>query len=352
MELLFRLIKRNNFFWITIFLCLIFSATNSSADEKEPEYSDAPSWQTFFSTENLFKLLQQAPIKDSSTQTQITKKTSLSFLSKVTRLTQEIYCQNNSELMIAPGIYAWISSLQDKIESPHQDKIYEYYKETWLGYAIIARFRTPELNYNELIAMGKKPKTVPFPYNRKAMILGDFFTKYWDLANQIAESLKFYGEEVVYTYDAFIFTGHGGGAVLATFTALVFQHKWPKRKIKLVTYGAPRIGNYFFIMYLQSRFWVERVTVRQDNVPLFFGNKYLTHTAYETWIAGDEDCDCSDINENVKPEIYRCTNFVGGENMKCNLKFEPPKPTFPEQRPSDHLGPYFNYIMSPEGCKR
>ncbi|KAG9297898.1 hypothetical protein G9A89_000834 [Geosiphon pyriformis] len=290
-------------------------ATNSSADEKEPEYPDAPSWQLFFSPENLVDWLRNVPMNLRPTQTQITKKTSLSFLYKVTKLAQQIYCLNNPESMIAPGIYVWISPLTEKIDSPHQDKIYEYYKEKWSGDAVVARFRTPDLNYNELISMGKKPKRIALPYNTQAMILGDFFTKYWDLANnQILERLKYYGNGYLDEYDNFIFTGHGGGAVLATFAALVFQHKWPKKNIKLVTYGAPRIGNSQFVMYLQSRFWVERVTVGQDHVPLFFGNKYLTHTAYETWIAENEDCDCSDVDENVKTEIYRCTILVGGEN--------------------------------------
>ncbi|KAG9297251.1 hypothetical protein G9A89_000144 [Geosiphon pyriformis] len=292
--------------------------------------------------------------RDNHIKLRIGVPTSLIFLLKVTKLTSQVYCMNETEAIIAPGVYAWIHTSTEKINSPHQDALYgafNYHAEIWRGNSVVARFRTPDLKYEELVNMGRKLRWLELPNQRMAKVLDEFHKKYWGLAtNEILERLKKYGDDIMYKHHGFIFTGHGSGAVLATFTALIFNQFWPTRNVKLVTYGAPRIGNKGFVKFIQEKIWVERVTVGNDHVPLFFGNGYLTHPSGETWISPNINCDCFDSGENKVPDTYRCLGYDGVENKQCNLQFEKPKGQLPEKAEKAHIGPYFRYFMSRQGC--
>ncbi|KAG9303688.1 hypothetical protein G9A89_018585 [Geosiphon pyriformis] len=120
----------------------------------------------------------------------------------------------------------------------------------------------------------------------------------------------------------------------------------------LVTYGSPRIGISHLNNWILSAFECARITIGNDHVPLFFGPKYLRHFQLEVWITSNNGCDCFDPEGKEIPDIYICFQlFSRSENKECNLKFEKPKGELPENAMDVHLGPYFGYLMSPQGCK-
>ncbi|KAG9305076.1 hypothetical protein G9A89_007716 [Geosiphon pyriformis] len=303
----------------------------------------------FNQTSSVFQILQKNYSRRGIFDDTFTKLTPqyISFSLKVTKLAQEVYCLDKPDIILAPGIYAWIDNAPEKIYSPYQDLT-----ERWSGNSIVARFKTPELTYDELVNMGQKPKLILLPGSRKAQVVEEFYRKYWNLMNnEIFERLKRYVNEVLYNHHGFIFTGHGGGAVLATFAAIIFQSRWPKRQFYLATYGAPRIGNYFFANNIVSLFQNLRFTVGNDYVPLFFGHKYLSHLPLEVWIPSNNGCDCFAPDDVEIPEIHLCIKPpFGFENKDCNLKFEKQPGQLPERATTAHVGPYFGFLMSPQGC--
>ncbi|KAG9300142.1 hypothetical protein G9A89_010552 [Geosiphon pyriformis] len=265
----------------------------------------------------------------------------LSFSLKVTKLAQQVYCMDNPDIILAPEIYAWIRPASEKIYSPYQDTI-----ENWSGDTVVTRFKTPELTYDELVSMTQKPKLKPIPGWKEAQVVEEFYRKYWNLAsNEIFERLKQYANDISYRQHVFIFTGHGNGA------ALIFKREWPKRQMNLVTYGAPRIGNNFFVNELQDPMKSFRFTIGNDYVPLFFGHKYLRHFPFEIWIPTNNGCDCFAPDDKEIPEIHLCAKPIFGyENKDCNLQFEKPPGQLPERMTTAHIGPYFGFLMSPQGC--
>ncbi|KAG9304874.1 hypothetical protein G9A89_010736 [Geosiphon pyriformis] len=247
---------------------------------------------------------------------------------------QEVYCIDDKEAMIAQGIYVWMET--------HTERI---------GSSIVVRFRAPELTYDELVEMDQNIELVRFPYELKAQILDRFYVKYWSLAkNQVFEKLSKYILDDNFKKYNFIFIGHGGGAVLATFAALVCKYHWRKRFITLITYGAPRMGNNFFVELMQLQFQVKRITVGNDYVPLFFADQ-LTHNSDEIWIPENNGCNCFDPNGNEIPEIYECSTLEPiEENKECNLQFQKPRGQRPDSATTAHLGRYFGKLMSSKGC--
>ncbi|KAG9299389.1 hypothetical protein G9A89_014038 [Geosiphon pyriformis] len=276
------------------------------------------------------------------------------FLSSATLFTAHLYCPDISEtpILLEPEKFIMIETFMN-FQSPLDPK--------QIIDVIFATFKTPELSYDQLDSMGETPELIDVPYQNwvNAMILRRFYIKYWSLAaNQTLKMLTQYVDNNI-KYDKYtlVLTGHGGGAVLATFAAIIFNKFWPKRQVILITYGAPRIGNDIFVRYMQKRIWVERVTVHDDYAPLFFGDNYLTHTSMETWIVPDQSCDCWKRYEDDQIELYegkdsfyRCTSPVGMENKNCNLRFENSRSTYQVQQTTAHLGPYFGFFMSREGC--
>ncbi|KAG9299525.1 hypothetical protein G9A89_020696 [Geosiphon pyriformis] len=239
------------------------------------------------------------------------------FLVEATRFTANLFCPDVSEstIFLTSEISTMIKSFT-KFKSPRDKK--EFID------VIFATFKTPELSYDELDGMGENPKLEVPPGLGYVTIIRKFHIKYWNIAaNQILKILEEYVDNnKMYDKYTLILTGHGGGAVLATFAAMIFNNFWPEREVILITYGAPRIGNKYFVKYIQERIWVERVTVNDDYAPLFFGNNnYFTHTSMETWIVPNKSCDCWSRNEDQQIEVYkgkdsfhRCTSPIGTEN--------------------------------------
>jgi len=131
--------------------------------------------------------------------------------------------------------------------------------------------------------------------------------------------------------------GHSLGGAIASLDAAFLQIQVPSLKIKIMTYGQPRVGNQVFADYMDSHFQdYTRVTNLKDLVPTVPG-KFLgfhhshgeVHFGGQTWTAcaGQDNTDA------------RCST---GQ-----------VPTIIDGNINDHLGPYDGVqmgITSSGGC--
>ncbi|KAG9285535.1 hypothetical protein G9A89_006523 [Geosiphon pyriformis] len=130
------------------------------------------------------------------------------------------------------------------------------------------------------------------------------------------------------------FTGHSLGGVYATFAALVFKKAFPKRRIYVITYGQPRIGNQHFANYVDNTLinpsgesTVYRVIFSNDNIPhLPISQKTYTHPGIEYWIKSRDQT------------TFECPGLKGTENQKCSNSVK-------DLTRNAHNGPYFGIIM-------
>lgn len=78
---------------------------------------------------------------------------------------------------------------------------------------------------------GKKFLLAPTPYAHYG-----FYFAYLSVRKDVLDHIE--------DKDDIIFTGHSMGGALAALCALDMKYRFPEKKIKLVTFGAPRLGNY------------------------------------------------------------------------------------------------------------
>ncbi|KAG9286547.1 hypothetical protein G9A89_014713 [Geosiphon pyriformis] len=157
------------------------------------------------------------------------------------------------------------------------------------------------------------------------------------------------------------FVGHGVGGAYATLAAMCFNRAliaggllkdlgfspWHTR---IVTFGAPRVGNLEFIKTLK------RVIVFEKVYRVTHWNDWLSremlpkdpflHYEREFWLDYEKaDCDCMSFKK--KPILFKCIGRKSGvidENQECNLG------TVDSEDPDDiakiNLGPYFGTIFT------
>ncbi|KAG9288507.1 hypothetical protein G9A89_015713 [Geosiphon pyriformis] len=122
------------------------------------------------------------------------------------------------------------------------------------------------------------------------------------------------------------FTGHDSGGAYAVFTALALQKKFSLKKVSVLTFGQPRLGDAQFAQLVNSRLVVYRITVGNDivsNTPSR-DNGYI-HFQNEVWYN--------------KGSAYVCRAPNGQENQSCN---QGQKPLSSEL----HDGRYFEVMMN------
>lgn len=171
--------------------------------------------------------------------------------------------------------------------------LFTYYKEpdtgkTWYIVAFRGTDTLDDWVMNNLILM-KKKVTNPYAeeegkkilYNSQPYAHYGFYFAYLSLRNDVLAHLD--GKDNV------IYTGHSMGGALAALCALDMKYRHPNKNIRLVTFGAPRLGNYS----LMNRF--EKVLGKQNctrvvklldpvpHTPLF---GYAHFPAQVVWIWG------------------------------------------------------------------
>ncbi|KAG9286190.1 hypothetical protein G9A89_014176 [Geosiphon pyriformis] len=174
----------------------------------------------------------------------------------------------------------------------------------------------------------------------------------------------------------FYFTGWGVGGAYATIAALTWKieaylkdqkssgnrFRFSDPVVKVVTFGAPRIGNVVFAQLVNKWLEVNRVTHSNDHVPHFpkreTGRYFLGHHELEFWITSTR-CECIE-----EARIWECQGFhyesrgwkvnkildgtlfphggMSGENMECNAGQSI------DDVPRDliHSGPYMGVVMN------
>ncbi|KAG9292477.1 hypothetical protein G9A89_001550 [Geosiphon pyriformis] len=148
-------------------------------------------------------------------------------------------------------------------------------------------------------------------------------------------------------------TGHGVGGVYTQILGLLLNDHlattlYDKNyRIRIYSFGSPRVGNFQFAQNVNRRYsnlGVYRLTYYDDFAPHFprvsiLGTKYV-HAETEFWI-NPTDCDCL-FAEGY--EIYKCPGFFSkdqdkyGENLRCNLGTN-------GTSEEAHFGPYFGTIF-------
>ncbi|KAG9301215.1 hypothetical protein G9A89_012598 [Geosiphon pyriformis] len=152
-----------------------------------------------------------------------------------------------------------------------------------------------------------------------------------------------------------VFVGHGIGGAYAALAALSFNHLLYQerrqvgfhtniRSIGVVTFGAPRIGNFHFVNLVSGAFKsrnVYRVTHSNDWVSREFLPKgKFVHYKPEYWLAKGE-CDCSKYSSD-RFYVHKCDS-KGNESQECNLGTVDSES---ENNLNPNMGPFLGIIFA------
>ncbi|KAG9305859.1 hypothetical protein G9A89_006270 [Geosiphon pyriformis] len=134
-------------------------------------------------------------------------------------------------------------------------------------------------------------------------------------------------------FSNFEFTGFGESTPYAVFAALEFFEKYqPEKKLILVSFGQPRMGNDIFTAFAQSRLEIFRVTLMDDwlpGIPVKGPRRFLRwsdeseiplnsypipseefrHFKPEFWIEDEKTLNCN-CPENNHPIVYKCFSTI------------------------------------------
>ncbi|KAG9285739.1 hypothetical protein G9A89_003418 [Geosiphon pyriformis] len=148
----------------------------------------------------------------------------------------------------------------------------------------------------------------------------------------------------------FEFTGFGIAGVQAVFAGLAYAKKYKQKPI-VVTFGQPKMGDFYFAyeVYLNVRLY--RVTYGKDYVPGFPLNvpEYWPLST-EYWIPQQNQCECfvdDPVAKRSFPEVYKCEQRGTKDlNKLCNAQFHR-QVNVPQYMADNHYhsGPYFGYYM-------
>ncbi|KAG9304567.1 hypothetical protein G9A89_020131 [Geosiphon pyriformis] len=262
------------------------------------------------------------------------------YLTLMAKYAQEAYCFDSSKL-IAPKIYGSIFATNQSLTG--------LVRNGPGVIPIIATFSTPELTYDELAKMEQKKLLVDSPISTRGYILADFYERYWNIANNVVtEMVQPFLEDRKYAKHTFCFVGHGGGAIIATFAAVILKHSRAEKWVRLTTFGQPRIGDFAFAKLIE-RTLVRRVTNADDYVPLFF-DYILVHYKGERFISPRSICECDGQAQVNSPKIFACITSRLQEHPECNKRYQQPKSKLPSRDTNSHIGPYLGYLMDRNFC--
>ncbi|KAG9306411.1 hypothetical protein G9A89_018294 [Geosiphon pyriformis] len=211
--------------------------------------------------------------------------------------------------------------------------------------AIIFYFRGKELSLREWNAQNDNWIAYNGIENSKVArkILEDFEKSEIDIYEMIQKYLT--------PSRKFQLVGHGVGGGFALFTALLIKKFMPRSKIKIYSFGQPRIGNGHFARHvnkiLPNRIF--RITYKDDFVSRFPRSSYgWWHYETEYWITNENNCDCFGRKSNNITQVYRCRGEEIGpterfrdvfvENIECNKRTK-------TEVEFIHYGPYFGQLM-------
>ncbi|KAG9292484.1 hypothetical protein G9A89_001557 [Geosiphon pyriformis] len=151
------------------------------------------------------------------------------------------------------------------------------------------------------------------------------------------------------------FVGHGIGGAYAILAAtyiqklMVQEFQMDVSKISVITFGAPRVGDFYFVRFLKRTFNYDgfiRVTHSNDWIPRdFMAKGNFLHYYREFWIE-NQDCDCNLSVQKVEDVIYNCFGRKSlldfDENNECNLGTVD---SLENKEHDVHLGPYLGTTM-------
>ncbi|KAG9292504.1 hypothetical protein G9A89_001577 [Geosiphon pyriformis] len=149
------------------------------------------------------------------------------------------------------------------------------------------------------------------------------------------------------------FVGHGIGGAYAILAAtyirasMLQEFQMDVSKISVITFGAPRVGDFYFVRFLKRTFNYHgfiRVTHSNDWIPRdFMAKGTFLHYYREYWIENQE-CNCN--LSVLKDVIYNCSGRTSlldfDENNECNLGTVD---SLEDKEHDVHLGPYLGITM-------
>ncbi|KAG9291266.1 hypothetical protein G9A89_021768 [Geosiphon pyriformis] len=247
-------------------------------------------------------------------------------LKKFAGYAKESYCLNDRLGKFGEGVYAHAfvnHEITDKTE-------------------IIIYLRGEEMSFENWRIW--RPETIPYHGVLQARVNSKFYSTYLSVEGSLLSVLVNFINHKNYDKYSLRFTGHGIGAVYAVFAALSFLEIYPEIKdVNVITFGQPRIGNPQFAKHVDQLLpLMDRVTHSDDYVPQFFADQNFLHSAVETWISND--CNCQPAIDNFHICIPVSTggrHEFDRENPYCNnsqrhaLKIGS----------NAHNGPYFGHMM-------
>jgi predicted lipase len=185
---------------------------------------------------------------------------------------------------------------------------------------IVVSFRGTALHHNWLnnLKMGKSD----FPYAPstrgivpQCQVHSGFLCLYEELRKRLHIALR----PFILQQSSIILTGHSMGGALATLAAMDLAGIAIQRRINLITYGAPRVGDAQFAEVLvQNVPYIRRVIEENDLVPHFPGRRLgYVHAGPELYYHRRKYFICKD-NEDPKCSSMRFP-YV---SSKAHLLFE------------------------------
>ncbi|KAG9285534.1 hypothetical protein G9A89_006522 [Geosiphon pyriformis] len=257
----------------------------------------------------------------------------------------QTYCLLEDSGILENDIYAWVLPSYRPIQTRYG-----------LSRAIIIQLRGRKLTFDEMIRRDKSNASFKYPNSGiyPIFVPSDAFKKYHDGGKgKVLKLLKIYLDNPYYKNHVYLFTGHGEGGAFAIYAALNLFEITRGIKIEATTFGAPRIGDSSISYSLDCCVFVNRVTFKNDYVPLLLGPKFK-HPNIEYWISDELSCACTFGNVNQKVfTIFQCDDGDGQESQNCNLTYENEFRKKLAEKPShdfssyikSHNGPYFGYTM-------
>ncbi|KAG9286557.1 hypothetical protein G9A89_014723 [Geosiphon pyriformis] len=162
-------------------------------------------------------------------------------------------------------------------------------------------------------------------------------------------------EKLRYKPDKIYFVGHGIGGAYATLAALYFRNlllndtikshtNISLKKIQIITFGAPRIGNLAFVNQVKRSFLIKnlfRITHFNDWVSRdSMSKRMFLHNEVEYWLDYEkDDCECPSKKQILFQCFGRNSRQEVNENEECNLGTVDSEEENNNIKPN--IGPYF-----------
>ncbi|KAG9286549.1 hypothetical protein G9A89_014715 [Geosiphon pyriformis] len=261
--------------------------------------------------ENVVK--RSGPIKITTSKVEFLNKSVISFLRRMAQVANFAYCLPQNEI-------GKTLQTEDIPDGGHTPFVY---------------FRGPSLSKKEWFERQLKVTEIDMSpdLHQKSLVDSIWLSHVQQMVPFLINKLRKYVFRPVPIY----FVGHGVGGAYATLAAIYFKYMthagilkqdnlFKRTQVNLVTFGAPRIGNYAFVRTVRNNLPTRgayRVTRHNDWLSRDFSPKgQFLHYERELWLDYEpNDCECPPFQR--KETLFQCIgrNSRGeiDENSECNL---------------------------------